>query len=81
MHSVSLTTTPEIMNYILTLSQFLYQLLASESVSQELLSAVLDIYQNTGMLPIYKAPAFRANLRQSLSLVLLQVTLSIHVDV
>ncbi|KAK8802514.1 hypothetical protein WA171_006193 [Blastocystis sp. BT1] len=76
MHSVSLTTTPEIMNYILTLSQFLYQLLASESVSQELLSAVLDIYKNTGMLPIYKAPAFRANLRQSLSLVLLQHVLS-----
>lgn len=76
MHSVSLTATPEIMDYILTLSQFLYQLLASESVSQELLSVVLDIYKNTGMLPVYKSPAFKANLRQSLSLILLQVALN-----
>lgn len=69
------------MNYILTLSQFLYQLLASESVSQELLSGVLDIYKNTGSFQSTKAPPSEANLRQSLSLVLLQVTLSIHVDV
>ena len=81
MHAVSLTATPEILNYILSLSQFLYQLLASDSVSQELLASVLDIYRNTGMLSVYKTPVFRANLRQALSLVLLHVVLSVLYDI
>ena len=49
--------------------------LAAETAPQELLGAVLAIYRNTGMLTVYKAPGFRAELRQSLSVVLLQVGL------
>ena len=50
-------------------------MLAAETAPQELLGAVLAIYRNTGMLTVYKAPGFRAELRQSLSVVLLQVGL------
>lgn len=61
------------MEYVLALSRFLYEILAAEAAPQELLGDVLAIYKNTGMLTVYKAPAFRAGLRQSLSIVLLQV--------
>ena len=60
-HSTALTRSPEVLQYVLVLSRLLY--------------AVLAIYRNTGMLTVYKAPGFRAELRQSLSVVLLQVGL------
>ena len=55
------------MDYVLTLSQFLYQLIASEAVTQELLSAILEMYRNSEML------VFKANMRQMMSVLLLQV--------
>ena len=61
------------MDYVLTLSQFLYQLIASEAVTQELLSAILEMYRNSEMLVFYKTDAFKANMRQMMSVLLLQV--------
>ena len=61
------------MDYVLTLSQFLYQLIASEAVTQELLSAILEMYRNSEMLVFYKTDAFKANMRQMRSVLLLQV--------
>ena len=63
------------MNYILSLSRFLYQVLASPQAPQELLSVVLNIYKNTEMLTVYKSNIFQTTLRQSLSTELLQVGL------
>lgn len=74
-HSTALTRSPEVLQYVLMLSRLLYAVLAAETAPQELLGAVLAIYRNTGMLTVYKAPGFRAELRQSLSVVLLQVGL------
>ncbi|KAK8800862.1 hypothetical protein WA588_001693 [Blastocystis sp. NMH] len=71
-HSTALTRSPEVLQYVLVLSRLLYAVLAAETAPQELLGAVLAIYRNTGMLTVYKAPGFRAELRQSLSVVLLQ---------
>ena len=71
-HSTALTRSPEVLQYVLVLSRLLYAVLAAETAPQELLGA---IYRNTGMLTVYKAPGFRAELRQSLSVVLLQVGL------
>ena len=61
------------MDYVLTLSQFLYQLIASEAVTQELLSAILEMYRNSEMPVFYKTDAFKANMRQMMSVLLLQV--------
>ena len=61
------------MDYVLTLSQFLYQLIVSEAVTQELLSAILEMYRNSEMLVFYKTDAFKANMRQMMSVLLLQV--------
>ena len=61
------------MDYVLTLSQFLYQLIASEVVTQELLSSILEMYRNSEMLVFYKTDAFKANMRQMMSVLLLQV--------
>ena len=61
------------MDYVLTLSQFLYQLIASDTVTQELLSAILEMYRNSEMLVFYKTDAFKANMRQMMSVLLLQV--------
>lgn len=61
------------MDYVLTLSQFLYQLIASDAVTQELLSAILEMYRNSEMLVFYKTDAFKANMRQMMSVLLLQV--------
>lgn len=61
------------MDYVLTLSQFLYQLIASEAVTQELLSSILEMYRNSEMLVFYKTDAFKANMRQMMSVLLLQV--------
>ena len=55
------------------LSQFLYQLIASDTVTQELLAAVLQIYRNTEMLVFYKTVSFKTKMRQMMSIVLLQV--------
>ena len=55
------------------LSQFLYQLIASDTVTQELLAAVLQIYRNTEMLVFYKTDSFKTKMRQMMSIVLLQV--------
>lgn len=55
------------------LSQFLYQLIASDAVTQELLAAVLQIYRNTEMLVFYKTDSFKTKMRQMMSIVLLQV--------
>lgn len=73
MHITSLSKTPIVMDYVLTLSQFLYQLIASEAVTQELLSAILEMYRNSEMLVFYKTDAFKANMRQMMSVLLLQV--------
>ena len=69
----SLSKTPIVMDYVLTLSQFLYQLIASEVVTQELLSSILEMYRNSEMLVFYKTDAFKANMRQMMSVLLLQV--------
>ena len=55
------------------LSQFLYQLIASDAVTQEPLAAVLQIYRNTEMLVFYKTDSFKTKMRQMMSIVLLQV--------
>ena len=55
------------------LSQFLYQLIVSDAVTQELLAAVLQIYRNTEMLVFYKTDSFKTKMRQMMSIVLLQV--------
>ena len=55
------------------LSQFLYQLIASDAVTQELLAAVLQIYRSTEMLVFYKTDSFKTKMRQMMSIVLLQV--------
>ena len=73
MHITSLSKTPIVMDYVLTLSQFLYQLIASEAVTQELLSSILEKYRNSEMLVFYKTDAFKANMRQMMSVLLLQV--------
>ena len=73
MHITSLSKTPIVMDYVLTLSQFLYQLIASEVVTQELLSSILEMYRNSEMLVFYKTDAFKANMRQMMSVLLLQV--------
>ena len=62
-----------VLEYVFALSQFLYQLIASDAVTQELLAAVLQIYRNTEMLVFYKTDSFKTNMRQMMSIVLLQV--------
>lgn len=60
---------------VVNLSQYLYKILISDSVPQELLLMVLKIFQGTEMLPFYKTDAFRTAMRQMLSVVLLQVAI------
>ena len=62
-----------VLEYVFALSQFLYQLIASDAVTQELLAAVLQIYRNTEMLVFYKTDSFKTKMRQMMSIVLLQV--------
>ena len=62
-----------VLEYVFALSQFLYQLIASDAVTQELLAAVLQIYRNTEMLVFYKTDSFKKKMRQMMSIVLLQV--------
>lgn len=62
-----------VLEYVFALSQFLYQLIASDTVTQELLAAVLQIYRNTEMLVFYKTDSFKTKMRQMMSIVLLQV--------
>lgn len=62
-----------VLEYVFALSQFLYQLIASDAVTQELLAAVLQIYRNTEMLVFYKTDSFKMKMRQMMSIVLLQV--------
>lgn len=62
-----------VLEYVFALSQFLYQLIASDAVTQELLAAVLQIYRNTEMLVFYKTASFKTKMRQMMSIVLLQV--------
>mgnify|MGYP004645971127 FL=1 len=62
-----------VLEYVFALSQFLYQLIASDAVTQELLAAVLQIYRNTEMLVFYKTDSFKTKMRQMMSFVLLQV--------
>ena len=62
-----------VLEYVFALSQFLYQLIASDTVTQELLAAVLQIYRNTEMLVFYKTDSFKTKMRQKMSIVLLQV--------
>lgn len=42
-------------------------------MTQELLSAILEMYRNSEMLVFYKTDAFKANMRQMMSVLLLQV--------
>lgn len=62
-----------VLEYVFALSQFLYQLIASDAVTQELLAAVLQIYRSTEMLVFYKTDSFKTKMRQMMSIVLLQV--------
>ena len=62
-----------VLEYVFALSQFLYQLITSDAVTQELLAAVLQIYRNTEMLVFYKTDSFKTKMRQMMSIVLLQV--------
>ena len=62
-----------VLEYVFALSQFLYQLIASDAVTQELLAAVLQIYRNTEILVFYKTDSFKTKMRQMMSIVLLQV--------
>lgn len=57
----------------MTLSQFFYQLLGSETTPQEQLMDILSIYRNTDMLPFYKSTPFKSQMRQGLTVLLLQV--------
>ena len=58
---------------VLRLSQFLYKILVWDAAPQALLSMVLKIFGNPEMLPFFKTDAFRAQMRQMISIVLLQV--------
>lgn len=61
------------MKYIIHLSQLFYQLLVNDNTPQEQLSQILSIFRNTDMLAFYKTNAFKNEMQQGLSIVLLQV--------
>lgn len=73
MHVGSLTSAQDVVEMVLRLSQFLYKILVWEAAPQELLSMVLKIFGSPEMLPFFKTDAFRAQMRQMISIVLLQV--------
>ena len=75
MHIGQLTSAPDVVEMVLQLSQFLYKILVGEAVPQELLSMVLKLFGSPEMLPFYKTEAFRTQMRQMISIVLLQVRL------
>lgn len=74
-HISLLSKSPEMMNYVMSLSGLFYELLASDITPLEQLSQILEIYRNSDMLPFYKTDLFKSNIRHSLSVVLLQVYL------
>lgn len=74
-HVTTLSKSPEVVNHMLNISQLFYQLLTSDTVSQEHLSQILAIYRNADMLPFYKSSGFRSGLKQNFTTVLLQVRL------